>query len=119
VVETEHFLLGLLDVPDGLAVAVLNELKIDFDHLRTILEAEVARHPVSEVDFPTLSAQANQAIQFAYAEGPPGDSNLSSHYILLGLMLVEDCAAARVLAGVGVSLAELRRAVDVIPKRLG
>lgn len=119
VVETEHFLLGLLDVPDGLAVAVLNELKIDFDHLRTILEAEVARYPVSEVDFPTLSAQANHAIQFAYAEAPPGDSNLSSHHILLGLMLVEGVAAARILASVGVSLEDLRRAVQEIQQRQG
>jgi|GEM_PF-2739051 len=119
VVETEHFLLGILDVPDGCAIAVLNELKIDLDHLRTNLEAEVSKHPVSPAEFPVLSADAYQAIQFAYAEGPPGDSNLSSNYILLGLMLVTDCAAARILASVGVSLEDLRCAVDEIQKRLG
>ncbi|CAN1513531.1 Clp, repeat (R) domain containing protein [Fimbriimonadaceae bacterium] len=119
VVETEHFLLGLLAVPDGCAIAVFNELHMDLDHLRTILEAEVSKHPASPQESPVLSADAYQAIQFAYAEAPLGDSNLSSHYILLGLMLVEDSAAAKILASVGVSLAELRRAVDEIQKRLG
>ena len=118
-VETDHFLLGLLDVPDGCAIAVLNELQIDLDHLRTILEAEVSKHPGSRAESPVLSSDAYQAIQFAYAEAPLGDSNLSSHYILLGLMLVEDGAAARILASVGVSLEDLRRAVDEIQKRLG
>lgn len=118
VVETEHFLLGLLAVPDGWAIAVLNELQIDLDHLRTVLEAEVSKHLVSPAESPVLSAQGNQAIQFAYAEAPLGDSNLSSHYILMGLMLVEDGAAARILASVGVSLEDLRLAVAEIQKRL-
>ena len=116
-IGTEHLLLGLVKEGSGMAAVVLQEYRVDLGKLRQ--QAEQLAHPPSH---PSSRAPANKpivhsdryrrVIDFAVEES----SNLSNNYVgtehlLLGLLHLRDGTAAKVLAGLGLQLDDVRQRV--------
>ena len=110
---TEHVLLGLLKLGQGIAVNVLRNLGIDFETVRTEVERLVGYGPEIQVyGDPALTGKVKKVFESANEEA----SNLNHNYVgtehlLLGLLKQTDGVAAQVLENLNVNLKEIRKEV--------
>lgn len=110
---TEHVLLGLLKLGQGIAVNVLRNLSIDFETVRTEVERLVGYGPEIQVyGDPALTGKVKKVFECANEEA----SNLNHNYVgtehlLLGLLKQTDGVAAQVLENLNVNLKEVRKEV--------
>jgi ATP-dependent Clp protease ATP-binding subunit ClpC len=112
-VGTEHLLLGLVKEGSGMAAVVLGEYRVDLGKLRQ--QVEHLAHPPSRATAGKAIAHSDRyrrVIDFAVEES----SNLSNNYVgtehlLLGLLHLRDGTAAKVLAGLGLQLDDVRQRV--------
>lgn len=110
---TEHILLGLLKLGQGVAVNVLRNLNIDFETVRAEVEKLVGYGPEIQVyGDPALTGKVKKVFEFANEEA----ANLSHNYVgtehlLLGLLRQTDGVAAQVLENLNVNLKEVRKEV--------
>jgi hypothetical protein len=117
-IGTEHLLLGLLRLDQGVALKVLRRLGLELEIVRLEIEKQIARgaHPAPAGDIP-FTPRARKAL--ALAAGQAGDmsqSHIGAEHILLGLLLEPEGVAGRVLKILGVQF-ETARAV--VLKELG
>jgi len=110
---TEHVLLGLLKLGQGVAVNVLRNLSIDFETVRAEVEKLVGFGPEIQVyGDPALTGKVKKVFEYANEEA----ANLSHNYVgtehlLLGLLRQTDGVAAQVLENLNVNLKEVRKEV--------
>lgn len=110
---TEHVLLGLLKLGQGVAVNVLRNLNIDFETVRAEVEKLVGFGPEIQVyGDPALTGKVKKVFEYANEEA----ANLSHNYVgtehlLLGLLRQTDGVAAQVLENLNVNLKEVRKEV--------
>ncbi len=110
---TEHVLLGLLKLGQGIAVNVLRNLNIDFETVRAEIERLVGYGPEIQVyGDPALTGKVKRVFEAANEEA----TNLSHNYVgtehlLLGLLRQTDGVAAQVLENLNVDLKEIRKDV--------
>ncbi len=110
---TEHVLLGLLKLGQGIAVNVLRNLNLDYDTIRTEVERIVGFGPEIQVyGDPALTGKVKKVFEFANEEA----SNLNHNYVgtehlLLALLRQSDGVAAQVLENLNVNLKEIRKEV--------
>ncbi len=110
---TEHVLLGLLKLGQGVAVNVLRNLNIDFETVRQEVEKLVGFGPEIQVyGDPALTGKVKKVFEYANEEA----ANLSHNYVgtehlLLGLLRQTDGVAAQVLENLNVNLKEVRKEV--------
>src|ERR1700720_1546704 len=110
---TEHVLLGLLKLGQGVAVNVLRNLNIDFDTVRSEVEKLVGYGPEIQVyGDPALTGKVKKVFEYANEEA----SNLNHNYVgtehlLLGLLRQTDGVAAQVLENLNVNLKEVRKEI--------
>jgi ATP-dependent Clp protease ATP-binding subunit ClpC len=112
-IGTEHLLLGLVRESSGTAALVLNEYRVDLGKIRQQVEQLV--HPPAREKAKgalPLSDRYRKVIDFAVEES----GNLSHNYVgtehlLLGLLHLRDGTAAKVLAGLGLQLDDVRQHV--------
>jgi len=110
---TEHVLLGLLKLGQGVAVNVLRSLNIDFETVRSEVEKLVGYGPEIQVyGDPALTGKVKKVFEYANEEA----SNLNHNYVgtehlLLGLLRQTDGVAAQVLENLNVNLKEVRKEV--------
>lgn len=110
---TEHILLGLLKLGQGVAVNVLRNLGLDFETVRQEVERLVGYGPEIQVyGDPALTGRVKKVFEFANEEA----ANLSHNYVgtehlLLGLLRQTDGVAAQVLENLNVDLQEVRKEV--------
>lgn len=110
---TEHVLLGLLKLGQGVAVNVLRNLNIDFETVRAEVEKLVGYGPEIQVyGDPALTGKVKKVFEYANEEA----ANLSHNYVgtehlLLGLLRQTDGVAAQVLENLNVNLKEVRKEV--------
>ena len=112
-VGTEHLLLGLLAVPDGLPAHIADALKIDRAALRADAERRAGRGPVTTElpDIPYTSA-AKLVLEHTMDEAAGlGADDVDSQDLLLGMLVEEKGIAAAARRAQGV---ELERARQVI-----
>lgn len=112
-VGTEHVLLGILDVPDNLAIKVLADLDIDRDDLRAEVAASMAPAGGDQaVPHLPFSAQSKRALELATKEAVGlGHNYLGCEHLLLGVLATEDGLGSKVLRRLGAELRTTRRAV--------
>ncbi|MFO0932393.1 MAG: Clp protease N-terminal domain-containing protein [Planctomycetota bacterium] len=112
-VRAEHLLLGLLEVEDGIARAVLAQLGVDAARLATevaeaadpgVEPAPAGYLPLSEATRDVLSIAGRQAAQMAH--GLVGTAHL-----LLALLVRGDSPAAQALGDAGLRVDDLREAI--------
>lgn len=105
-VGTEHILLGMLCRDEGVAMAVLRELAVDTDRMRTTIEETVQQGKASHVTGPDLpyTTRGKQSLELAMREARTlGHSYVGSEHLLLGLLREGKGLAAQVLHDAGVS----------------
>jgi ATP-dependent Clp protease ATP-binding subunit ClpA len=112
---TEHLLLGLIDVTEGVAAKVLVNLGVEPDRVRQTIHniLGMGREPVSDEIGPT--PRAKQALELAREEA----RQLNHHYvgtehILLGLAREGEGVAAGILSTLGVDVEKTRSEVTTV-----
>jgi ATP-dependent Clp protease ATP-binding subunit ClpC len=108
-VGTEHLLLGLTGVGDGLAVKVLESLGISLAAIRQRVEESVDRGEQAPSGHIRFTSQAKTVLELSLREAQAlGDSYIGTEHILLGLIREGDGVAAHVLLELGADLARTR-----------
>ncbi len=112
-IGTEHILLGLVKLGQGVAVDVLREMGIDFETLWLEIERAVGSGPETKVlgEVP-LTVKARRVIELALEEARRlQHSYIGTEHLLLGLIREGEGVASRVLANLGVDLDDTRKRV--------
>ncbi len=105
-IGTEHLLLGLLTDEDGVGVAVLHNLGVDFSVLRREVEKAIKRgladnQALEERPFTT---PAKRVLELAAAEAQAlGHSYVGTEHLLLGLLVERMGIGGQVLNAAGIS----------------
>ncbi|MGD8237313.1 MAG: ATP-dependent Clp protease ATP-binding subunit [Armatimonadota bacterium] len=113
-IGTEHLLLGLLRLGEGMAVDILHTLDVDLDWLRGELRRQLdlgsVQEPTSEIAF---TPEAQKVLQHAYNEAKNmGQAYIGTEHLLIGLVRENRGAAYRILKRCGVDLGKCRQAVQ-------
>lgn len=110
---TEHVLLGLLKLGQGVAVNVLRNLNIDFETVRSEVEKLVGYGPEIQVyGDPALTGKVKKVFEYANEEAANLNHNyVGTEHLLLGLLRQPDGVAAQVLENLNVNLKEVRKEV--------
>ncbi len=110
---TEHILLGLLKLGQGVAVNVLRNLNLDYDTVRQEVERLVGYGPEIQVyGDPALTGRVKKVFEFANEEAATlGHNYVGTEHLLLGLLRQTDGVAAQVFENLNVNLAEIRKEV--------
>jgi len=109
-VGTEHLLLGLIELGQGVAVNVLEKMGLDLYTIRAEIEKQIAKGP-----FPSTSGnipftpRVKKVLALAAKECKAlSHTYVGTEHILLGLLCVADSVAARVLTNLGLELEPTR-----------
>ena len=112
-VGTEHILLGLVALGEGVAAQVLSNLGVDLKKVRTEVEKVVGTGDnimlLGEIPF---SPRAKKVLELAVEEAQNmGHYYVGTEHLLLGLLREEEGIAARVLENLGVDIEDVREEI--------
>ena len=104
-VGTEHVLLGLLALEDGVVPNVLKKMGVDREDVRRQIENWVSTFPSSKMpDRVPYTPRVKKSLSFATREAKASQNALvGAEHIFLGLLLEGDGVAGRVLRDFGLS----------------
>lgn len=110
---TEHILLGLLKLGQGIAVNVLRNMNVDYELVRQEVERLVGFGPEIQLyGDPALTGKVKKVIEFSNEEAAALNHNyVGTEHLLLGLLRQTDGVAAQVLENLNVNLKEVRKEV--------
>ncbi len=110
---TEHVLLGLLKLGQGIAVNVLRNLNLDYETVRAEVERLVGFGPEIQVyGDPALTGKVKKVYEFANEEAAALNHNyVGTEHLLLALLRQTDGVAAQVLENLNVNLKDIRKEV--------
>ncbi len=110
---TEHILLGLLKLGQGIAVNVLRNMNIDYELVRQEIERLVGFGPEIQLyGDPALTGKVKKVIEFSNEEAAALNHNyVGTEHLLLGLLRQTDGVAVQVLENLNVNLKEVRKEV--------
>ncbi len=110
---TEHVLLGLLKLGQGIAVNVLRNMNLDYDSVRAEVERIVGFGPEIQVyGDPALTGKVKKVFEFANEEAANLNHNyVGTEHLLLALLRQTDGVAAQVLENLNANLKEVRKDV--------
>ena len=110
---TEHILLGLLKLGQGIAVNVLRNMNVDYELVRQEVERLVGFGPEIQLyGEPALTGKVKKVIEFSNEEATSLNHNyVGTEHLLLGLLRQTDGVAAQVLESLNVNLKEVRKEV--------
>lgn len=110
---TEHILLGLLKLGQGIAVNVLKSMNIEYEPVRQEVEKLVGFGPEIQLyGDPALTGKVKKVIEYANEEAVNLNHNyVGTEHLLLGLLRQTDGVAAQVLENMNVNLKEVRKEV--------
>ena len=112
-VGTEHLLLGLIKLGQGVAVNVLERMGLDLDRVRMEVERLVGSHPKTNMigDTP-YTPRVKKVLALAGKEAKAlNHSHVGTEHILLGLLKEGEGIAARVLKNLDVDPARTRNEI--------
>lgn len=110
---TEHVLLGLLKLGQGIAVNVLRNFNLEYDLVKQEVERFVGFGPEIQVySDPTLTTKVKQVFMFANEEASSLNHNyVGTEHLLLALLRQTDGVAAKLLENLNINLKNVRREV--------
>lgn len=110
---TEHILLGLLKLGQGIAVNVLRNFDISYETVRGEVERIVGFGPEIQVyGDPALTGKVKKAFDYANEEATNlGHNYIGTEHLLLAILRETDGVAAQVLENLGLNLKDLRKEV--------
>ncbi len=109
-IGTEHILLGLIKLGEGVAVNVLRRMGLDFETVRIEVEKAVGTGPETKMigELP-LTSRAKKVIEYAVTEAKNlHHSYIGTEHLLLGLLREGEGVAARILKNLDINLDEVR-----------
>lgn len=112
-VGTEHLILGLIDLKEGVGLAALSSLKIDPESLRKEIESRSVpgKRPNGSGSIP-YTPRVKQTLQYGAREAREmGDEHLGSEHVLLGALRLRYGIAAQALKAAGIEIDRVRVAV--------
>ncbi len=111
-IGTEHLLLGIIALSEGVAVAVLEQMDVSLENVRLEVEKMVGTGPETKtVGNVPFTPRTKKVLQFAMAEAREMNSYVGTEHLLLGLLREGEGVAAQVLRNLGVDLDAVRMAV--------
>ncbi|MFA6582935.1 MAG: Clp protease N-terminal domain-containing protein, partial [Elusimicrobiaceae bacterium] len=112
-VGTEHILLGLVMLGEGIAAQVLASQGVEFKKVRMEIEKIVGTgDSTSQYGEIPFTPRAKKVLEYAVEEAQQmGHSYIGTEHILLGLIREEEGVAARVLENIGLNPADVRETV--------
>jgi len=115
-VDTEHLLLGLFAGDDGnVAVTALGRLGVDRAAVERAVDERVKPGSVVVTGHVPFTDRAKKTLELTLREAlRMGHNYIGCEHIVLALRRVEDGLAAQILAGLGVTYADLEAAVREI-----
>jgi ATP-dependent Clp protease ATP-binding subunit ClpC len=110
---TEHVLLGLLKLGQGIAVNVLRNFNLDYDTVRAEIERLVGFGPEIQVyGDPALTGKVKKVFEFANEEAASLNHNyVGTEHLLLALLRQSDGVAAQVLENLNINLKDIRKEI--------
>ncbi len=110
---TEHVLLGLLKLGQGIAVNVLRNLNLDYETIKAEVEKLVGFGPEIQVyGDPALTGKVKKVFEFANEEAASLNHNyVGTEHLLLALLRQTDGVAAQVLENLNINLKDVRKEV--------
>lgn len=108
--DTDHLLLGIIRLGEGVASTVLRTKQIDLESVRRRIESELKKHTSATVagNLP-YTAEVKKALALAAKEAKAlNHSYVGTEHILLGIVRLDTGLAAQVLVELGVTLGQLR-----------
>src|SRR5271155_4146019 len=110
---TEHVLLGLLKLGQGIAVNVLRNFNLDYDSVRAEIERLGGFGPEIQVyGDPAPTGKVKKVLEFANEEASSLNHNyVGTEHLLLALLRQTDGVAAQVLENLNINLKEIRKEV--------
>src|SRR5437588_3098166 len=112
-VGTEHLLLGLIKLGQGVAVNVLQKLGLDLETVRREVEKQVGTGPDQKmIGYIPYTPRVKKVIALAAKEAKALDHTyVGTEHILLGLLREGDGVAARVLKNLNVDIEQTRQEI--------
>ncbi|ANH79170.1 ATP-dependent Clp protease ATP-binding subunit [Candidatus Chlamydia sanziniae] len=110
---TEHILLGLLKLGQGVAVNVLRNLGIDFDTARQEVERLIGYGPEIQVyGDPALTGRVKKSFEAANEEASILEHNyVGTEHLLLGILHQADGVALQILENLHIDPREVRKEI--------
>ena len=110
---TEHILLGLMKLGQGIAVNVLHNMNLSFDTVKTEIENIVGFGPeIQSYGDPALTGKVKKVFEYANEEAANLNHNyVGTEHLLLALLRQTDGVAAQALLNLHVDLKEIRKEV--------
>ena len=104
-IGTEHILLGLLEVGEGVGPRALDTLGISRDSVRQEVEEMIGRGPQAPTGHIPFTPRAKKVLELSLREAIRlGHNYIGTEHILLGLISEGDGVAAQVLIRLGADL---------------
>jgi ATP-dependent Clp protease ATP-binding subunit ClpC len=110
---TEHILLGLMKLGQGIAVNVLKNMNIEYDTVVAEVELTVGYGPEIQVyGDPALTSKVKKVFEYANEEALALNHNyVGTEHLLLALIRLADGVAAQILENLNVNLKEVRKEI--------
>lgn len=106
---TEHILLGLLLEKEGLSARVLESLDITVEEVRAQVARIVGQGDEAVTGQIPYTPRAKEVLELSLRESLSlGHDSIGTEHLLLGLVRVNDCVAARILLDSGADAAKVR-----------
>lgn len=110
---TEHILLGLMKLGQGIAVNVLKNMNIEYDTVVAEVELTVGYGPEIQVyGDPALTSKVKKIFEYANEEALALNHNyVGTEHLLLALIRLQDGVAAQILENLNINLKEVRKEI--------
>ena len=112
-VGTEHLLLGLLSLGQGVAVSVLKSMGVNLENLRLEVEKQVGTGGATKLEgAPPYTPRLKKALALAAQEAKTMNYNyIGTEHLLLGIIKEGESVAARVLKNLKVDIEKVKKEV--------
>jgi Clp amino terminal domain, pathogenicity island component len=115
-IGTEHLLLGLLRVEDGVAAKALVSLQVEYAAVRAEVERVVGRGEGTSAGRLPFTPRSKKTLELALRESLAlKHDHIGTEHILLGLLRENEGVAATILIDLGADAATIRAAVTGRP----
>ncbi len=112
-IGTEHLLLGVIALGEGVAVTVLERLGVSLEAVRLQVESAVGQGPQTKVEGNVpFTPRAKKVLQLAVAEAQAlSHTYVGTEHILLGLLREGEGVAAQVLRNLNINVEKARQEI--------
>lgn len=112
-VGTEHILLGLMKLGQGIAVNVLKTMNIEYETILAEVELIIGYGPEIQVyGDPALTGKAKKVFEYANEEALALNHNyVGTEHLLLALIRMQEGLAVQILENLNINLKEIRKEI--------